>query len=394
VTGTRTGYARPRPALGFDPVPGDAGSTTVLARRYAEIATEIAAVQDQVTRIDLTRWEGRAADAARARQAALVRALAQAADTSTKLSGAAARWVPRLTTYQAEADALERRAAAEQANRQYLATRAPQVPQLTSDLADSATALAAIRAQAEQLHQEYLATATSILTQFDLKAWWEGTDPYRAIIEAILAPFDVTGTDHWVSVLRKIGLEPKKVVRPVDESLAEIRRLMFEGAPHDDVVTALMKGGDAAKTAGRRLDAFDAFNPAWVKTVEKSVSGIEWTGRVLGGVGLAADTSDLISPQDSGAVGWVDRGAAAVNGGFLTADLLGAEAVMDVIPGVGEVAITATGLYLAGDFLYHHWTPFHDVANDVGHAAVRTADDLGHAASSAWHSITSVGSWF
>jgi hypothetical protein len=76
---------------------------------------------------------------------------------------------------------------------------------------------------------------------------------------------------------------------------------------------------------------------------------------------------------------------------------------MDVIPGVGEVAIAATGVYLAGDFLYHHWTPFHDAADAAGHAIVKTADatdhtvvraadDIGHAASTAWDST--VGSWF
>jgi len=74
---------------------------------------------------------------------------------------------------------------------------------------------------------------------------------------------------------------------------------------------------------------------------------------------------------------------------------VGADLLMDTIPGVGEVTIAVTGLYLAGDFLYHHWTPFHDAANDIGHATVTAADDIGHGATSAWHSITSsVGSWF
>ena len=41
--------------------------------------------------------------------------------------------------------------------------------------------------------------------------------------------------------------------------------------------------------------------------------------------------------------------------------------------GVGEVVIAGTGLYLAGDFLYHHWTPFRNVANDVGHATVKAS---------------------
>ena len=43
---------------------------------------------------------------------------------------------------------------------------------------------------------------------------------------------------------------------------------------------------------------------------------------------------------------------------------------IDILPGFGEVALAATGIYLSGDYLYQHWTPFRDVANDVGHATV------------------------
>jgi hypothetical protein len=403
VTAAITGYARPMPALGFDPAPGDVGSTTALARRYAEIAAEITAVQTQVTSIDLTRWEGRAATAARTRQAALVQALTQAADTTTKLSEATARWSPRLATYQAEAGTLERQAAAEQANKQYLATRAPRVPQLTSDLTDSATTLAAIRAQAKQLHQEYLATAASILTQFDLKAWWEGTEPYRTGLEAALAPLDILTADRWISILTEIATHPARLLEPVDENLAEAARLMADGAPLDETSSAFAKTAAAIERAGAERDAMAAFEPSSVQLAERAASGIEWAGRALGGLGLAADAGTLITPQDAGTVGWADRGAAVVNGGFLTADLLGADAVMTVIPGVGEVAIAVTGVYLAGDFWYHHWTPFRDavnasghiivkVADATGHAAVRVADDAAHAASTAWDST--VGSWF
>jgi hypothetical protein len=54
----------------------------------------------------------------------------------------------------------------------------------------------------------------------------------------------------------------------------------------------------------------------------------------------------------------------------------------------GDIVLAATGVYLAGDFVYQHWTSFRDVADDVGHATVKVADN-------AWHSVTSaVGSWF
>ena len=403
MTGAAKGYARSRPALGFDPAPGDVGSTTALARRYAEIAAEITAAGNKVTGIDLTRWEGKTAAVARARQTALAQALAQAADSSTKLSGAAASWSGRLAAYQAEADALERQAAAEMANQQYLTYKAPRIPELTSDLAESATALSAIRMQASQLHQEYLAAAAGVLTQFDLKAWWESTDPYRTGLEAALAPLDILTADRWISILTKIATHPEKLLEPVDESLAEAARLMADGAPLGETRSAFAKTAAAIERAGTERDAMSAFEPSSVQLAERAAPGIEWAGRALGGLGLIADAGTLISPQDTGAVGWADRGAAAVNGGFLTADLLGADAIMDVIPGVGEVAIAATGLYLAGDFLYHHRAQLHDIADTAGHiivsvaeenehAAAQAADDAEHAARDAWDST--VGSLF
>lgn len=38
--------------------------------------------------------------------------------------------------------------------------------------------------------------------------------------------------------------------------------------------------------------------------------------------------------------------------------------------------MAATGIYLASDYLYQHWTPFRDVANDAGHAVVSFENTL------------------
>ena len=48
-----------------------------------------------------------------------------------------------------------------------------------------------------------------------------------------------------------------------------------------------------------------------------------------------------------------------------------ADMVLAPLPVVGDVALAATGAYLALDWTYQHWTPFRDVANDVGHATVK-----------------------
>ena len=68
--------------------------------------------------------------------------------------------------------------------------------------------------------------------------------------------------------------------------------------------------------------------------------------------------------------------------------------------------IAVTGAYLAGDFLYRHRALLRHAADDIGHAVVTnveqrvdgdvaTAEEAGHQAASAWHSVTSaIGSWF
>jgi hypothetical protein len=81
----------------------------------------------------------------------------------------------------------------------------------------------------------------------------------------------------------------------------------------------------------------------------------------------------------------VDRGAAALYGILITADMVAAP-----LPVVGDVALAVTGMYLAGDYLYQHWTPFRDVANDAGHAVASFENTL----PSIEHAFTSIGSLF
>ena len=76
-------------------------------------------------------------------------------------------------------------------------------------------------------------------------------------------------------------------------------------------------------------------------------------------------------------MGWVDRGAAGVNGGIIAADLATIE-----LPVVGEVVLVGTGVYLAGDWAYHNIQPVHDFANAA-------ASDVGGAAKSGWHASKS-----
>jgi uncharacterized protein YukE len=128
------------------------------------------------------------------------------------------------------------------------------------------------------------------------------------------------------------------------------------------------------------------------ETVSGAMGTLARGGAVAtGALALAADGYTMIKPEDPGAMGWVDRTAAGANAGLTTVDMLAALDMTTVeIPVVGEAALVGTGVYLAGDYLYHHWTGFHNVANDVGHGVATAAKSTVAAAKSTWHAVTSI----
>jgi hypothetical protein len=401
-------YARSLPALGFDPAPGDVDLTRNLAQRHAMVAQEARQVLALLDRLNLSVLQGRTADALRAAQGTLPPALRSAATAACRVSAAASSWANQLSGFQAEADALERQAAAAMAQQQALQAQQAMMPPgalvLADDLKAASTTVSGIHGRAQELHQRYLATASQTAAGVDQhSSLWEGTEPVRKVLEFVLAPLDMVAADHWVSALEKIASVPSELEDGVGEKIEEIEKLLGEGK---NVVDELIAAGKFTQSAGEKTDAWYAFAPDWLKTAAGSLAGIKGLSSTLGGLGLVADAGTVISPQNRGTLGWVDRGAAGVNGFWITADLVTGE-----IPVAGEVMLAATGMYLAGDFLYQHWTPFRNLANYVGHANVEMADDDGHAIVKAaeevghaadttwqrldsdWHAVTSVGSW-
>ncbi len=387
-----TGYARSLPHLGFDPAPGDVGLTQHLARRHYQVAQEARQVLAMVERLDLRALQGRAADAMRALQATFPPALRNTAGAADTLHAAVSSWAHQLSGFQAEADALDRQAAQASAHQQALQAKQAALPPgsavLTADLESASAAVSGIHRQAQDLHQRYLAAAAKTAADVgDHSGLWDRTEPVRTVLEAVLAPLDIVAADHWVSALEKVAGVPSEWDKEAGEQLDAIEAAMRAGRSQ---VQELQAAAQFLERTGGKLDAWYAFAPGWLKTASGAIAGIRGLSYTLSGLGLIADAGTVVSPQDKGVLGWVDRGAAVFNGGLITADL-----AMDVLPGVGEVALAATGMYLAGDYLYHHWTPFHDVADEVGHATVKVTGEAGHVARSAWHSVTStIGSWF
>jgi hypothetical protein len=392
-------FARSLPALGFDPAPGDVDLTRNLAKQYSLAAQEARQVLALLERVDLSSLQGRVADALRAVQALFPPALRNTAAAAEILQEAAASWADQLSGFQSEADALERKAVTATAHQQSLQTRQLASPPGSAvfnvDLQSATAAVNGIHMQAGELHQRYLAAADKAAAGLEEhKSLWEGTEPVRKVLEAVLAPLDIAAADHWVSTLKEIAGVPSEWVKEASEPLDRASTLLKQGKP---AVEQLIEAGYKLEKTGGRLDAWEAFSPGWVKTAAGSLAEIKGLSYTLGGLGILADAGTFVSPQNQGALGNADRVVAGVNGLLITTDL-----VLGGLPVVGQVALAVTGMYLAGDYLYQHWTPFRDVANDVGHATVRAADDVGHAtvkaadavghaAESTWHSVTTLG---
>jgi hypothetical protein len=109
----------------------------------------------------------------------------------------------------------------------------------------------------------------------------------------------------------------------------------------------------------------------------------ETAGRVLGGVAIVGDVGTLIDPGGN-SVGedTANRTAAGLNA---VSTLVVLNAAGDEVPVAGEVIMVGTGLYLGGDWLYNHWSPFHDAMDDAGHGISTAYHATTHALGTAMH---------
>ena len=220
--------------------------------------------------------------------------------------------------------------------------------------------------------------------------------PVRSWIERIHAPWDSLAGD---AAIARFLATAKSGEEMAGQSNAYIKGLAksFKQQWGDLEGAVRANGGseaDVDEALLGLLDEFDRtnkFNTSWLEAAESLTKGANLVRGVAVGsdaLGLLGDVFTEIKPEDGGTMGWVDRGVAGVNGVASGVDgtyaiigMLNASA--DEIPVAGEVILIGSGLYLGGDHLYHHWTPFRDVANDVGHAAVSGVKDT-------WHAITSI----
>lgn len=197
-------------------------------------------------------------------------------------------------------------------------------------------------------------------------------------IEGPHAVWDALGADSALTALIDHGKAPGEWA----EKLPELVKQWYS-----EDVNALAYDADRGLTSWdnveaaygrwlRKTDAAEFFTEKWLgdtKVLRAITPGLQFLKGLTGGAAILGDISVIAHPEDKGTMGWVDRGMAGANMALVTADL-----VLDSIPGVGEVAMVGTGIFLGGDYLYHHWEPFHNLCDTVGHGTVSVAKTVWH----------------
>jgi hypothetical protein len=396
-------YARSLPTLGFDPAPGDVGLTRNLAQQHSLVAQEARQVLALVERLNLSPLQGRTADALRTIQATFPPALRSTASAAETLQAAASSWANQLSGFQAEADALERQAAAATAHHQAVqaqqATMPPGSAVLTADVQTASATVTAIHAQAQELHQRYLAAASKTSAGLDgASSDGSGGDkgkenPFTVILEKFHSALDAAGIDGVLWALGKNAALAEKFMK---ELPAQEQDWLLEMMRADVAAKAANPEADlselASQTTSRwfsKADAAEGFGEQFAQ--DSRVLGlVSRAGRLVGGpVALLGDVLTVIHPSQTGATGTADRAVAGVNGIVVGADTagaigeaLGVDALASLSLGpVGVGIAVGTGLYLAGTYAYQHFAWFRDdFANPVGHAVAGAAKDVSHAA--------------
>jgi uncharacterized protein YukE len=224
--------------------------------------------------------------------------------------------------------------------------------------------------------------------------------------------------DHREAYVAGSGARQEELGSRFFREVAPIQDAQLNGqASRQAVIDAALKWGDEAKQEAAHTAAVQA----WLEGHRDDVAKVEDAGRlaearvgvaklfnhgVMGGLGVLSDLGTLRHPEDSGALGLVDRGAAAANAVAIVAGtdlaapavLTGANALgtalggsaalgatdgslvgmlasanaLDEVPFVGEAILAVdvgTGLYLGINYFIHHPQFITDTGHAIGHAA-------------------------
>ncbi|MCX4882840.1 WXG100 family type VII secretion target [Streptomyces sp. NBC_00847] len=210
-------------------------------------------------------------------------------------------------------------------------------------------------------------------------------------LHAVPAPY----ADMVLLKLMSSAEGAEESAKTAEEFAARIPELMEADFPKmaRPIMNAMSRGeateadlAQAIEDFAKDWDAIAKWNAGTKAAGLSEAARLPWlrgVGVGLNGLAFIGDAYTMVNPEDKGAMGWVDRGAAGVNAGLVGWDTLALLTPLDAVPGVGEVVMIGTGLFLGGDYLYHHWKPFKNVCDATGHA-------VASAAKSTWHAVTSI----
>jgi hypothetical protein len=365
-----------------------AGDPAALERLAAQLDAAAAGADGLASRTSQTaadirtsaNWTGTAADGYTAFTGNLARGVGATQAPLTRIAGAVRGYAGYLRTAQEKVSAYSSAAQTANATQQPTDVAAAKTAEL-----DAQSAVAA-----QQTAGDYAAAEVRNATG-EMENPFGPDGVVRDWIEKIHSPWDTLAGDAAIGKLMSIANLGEDMVKEAKDFSAELPKLVRQSADAlDATLEAVNADWETSVNETLRLvddyDAINKYNTGWLEAGEELTKGANiWRGIGMGSdvLGIAGDVYTEIKPEDSGAMGWVDRGVAGVNMGLSGADLLGLAGVTVEVPVAGQVVLVGTGLYIGGDYLYHHWQPFHDVCNDVGHATVSAAKGI-------WHGITSI----
>lgn len=414
------------PYLGRDPAPGDVELTRGVARHIGALSVELGRIGAEIDSANGSEWQGQAAEAFRATlRDELLPLLRKAHDSFDRAGHSLGGWAEALAGFQAEAQALEREAASRQATLDAARRALSYSPsgadtttlaRLDHNVACATAAVAQLEYQADELHDRYLRAASSVAGELEQAGRIGSTEPgdwlerlgesVRSWMETLLAPSDLLAGDQWLELALVKGEKVTEAVENAVEGLpglidgwwSEVSALAHEAdhglVPWEDVAVSARRFTAMAQAA-------KFFTEDWVKRtgwIRGATRIGKNLGRLMGFAGIVGDVFTIWDPPDRGVMGDVDGGIASVNGALVVANMF------DEVPVVGQVVMAGTGVYLGGNYAYHHWPWFHDACDTVGHfvadrvtkhvegeveRALAVAEGVKHAVSSAWHWMTS-----
>ena len=165
-------------------------------------------------------------------------------------------------------------------------------------------------------------------------------DKLHEYIEQKVAPLDAAAFDKLLELAQEHVTSPSMQILNKIDRLLEVMDALKMGKVSDGIDAIL------------RASHFDH-----LVAVARTGSPFEAVSHGFGGLDIFADANTAVAPPDKGAVGMLDREAAVTNGTLVTLNMF------DELPVGGQIIMISTGIYLGGDYLYHHWTPFHNAVH-------------------------------